>query len=36
MSLQKILVVDDQAQMRRVLRATLGAHGVRGSRSEFW
>jgi two-component system KDP operon response regulator KdpE len=27
MSLQKILVVDDQAQMRRVLRATLGAHG---------
>jgi two-component system KDP operon response regulator KdpE len=27
MSVQKILVVDDEVQMRRVLRATLRAHG---------
>lgn len=27
MSLQRILVADDESQMRRVLRASLGAHG---------
>ena len=27
MSVQKVLVVDDEVQMRRVLRAAPGAHG---------